>query len=87
MIRVSVAREQKLAVRTINAPMITTEAVHSEVEAQTVVEASVAEAVAVVSVVLAVSPAAPAAPAVRAVRVVSAVHEAAEVLADADRNH
>ena len=82
MIRVSVAREQKLAVRTINAPMITTEAVHSEVEAQTVVGASVAEAV--VSVVLAVSPAAPA---VRAVRVVSAVHEAAEVLADADRNH
>lgn len=73
MIRVSVAREQTLAVRTINAPMITTEAVHSEVEA-----------VAVVSVVLAVSPAAPA---VRAVRVVSAVHEAAEVLADADRNH
>ena len=84
MIRVSVALEQKLAVRTINAHMITTEAVHSEVEAQTVVGASVAEAVAVVSVVLAVSPAAPA---VRAVRVVSAVHEAAEVLADADRNH
>lgn len=82
MIPVSVAREQKLAVRTINAPMITTEAVHSEVEAQTVVGASVAEAV--VSVVLAVSPVAPA---VRAVRVVSAVHEAAEVLADADRNH
>ena len=81
MIRVSVAREQKLVVRTINAPMITTEAVPSVAEAQTVVGASVAEAVAVVSVVLAVSPVA------QAVRAVSAVHEAAEVLADADRNH